>query len=83
MLFYEITGTHHNFFLITGKVPGLLGCAGKVGGQIPKVAKHDKKKKHRGRAQKCIQHNCRSSPPVLILSVLSLYFFTHCLIHLF
>ncbi|KAJ0728663.1 putative ribosomal protein S30 [Helianthus annuus] len=40
--------------LKVSKVAGLLGCAGKVGGQIPKVAKHDKKKKQHGRAQKCI-----------------------------
>ncbi|EXC07669.1 40S ribosomal protein S30 [Morus notabilis] len=37
-----------------GKVHGSLAHAGKVRGQIPKVAKQDKKKKHRSRAYKFV-----------------------------
>ncbi|MFS7945989.1 putative ribosomal protein S30 [Helianthus anomalus] len=39
---------------LVGKVHRSMACAGKVRGQIPKVAKQDKKKKSCGRAHKHI-----------------------------
>ncbi|XP_058185678.1 uncharacterized protein LOC131302905 [Rhododendron vialii] len=43
--------------LLDGKDHGSLACAGKVRGQIPKVAKQDKTKKPSGRAHKRMQYD--------------------------
>ncbi|XP_038267655.1 40S ribosomal protein S30-like [Dermochelys coriacea] len=44
--------------MVGGKVHGSLARAGKVGGQTPKVAKQEKKKKT-GCAKRCMQYNRR------------------------
>ncbi|XP_038245041.1 ubiquitin-like protein FUBI [Dermochelys coriacea] len=45
--------------MLDGKVHGSLACAQKVGGQTPKVAKQEEKKKRKktGHAKRCMQYN--------------------------
>ncbi|KAJ0733420.1 putative ribosomal protein S30 [Helianthus annuus] len=71
--------------LIRGKVHGLMACAGKVRGQIPKVAKQDTKKQSCGRAHKHIQYNRRFITTGInsLIFLHLLCFSKHFLVHLF